>query len=119
MKFLGGDRGPWSQARWARRRQRWFAAASVHRRPGFRVLGEQLYAMVLVFGYFMLEMLSPWSLGTTLRHIAAAPNCDAARAVGLAPANRGEPGYWPSHDADRDGIACEPWPYPRRTKRRY
>ncbi|TIW38124.1 MAG: calcium-binding protein, partial [Mesorhizobium sp.] len=19
------------------------------------------------------------------------------------------PGYWPTHDADRDGIACEPW----------
>ncbi|WP_246749989.1 excalibur calcium-binding domain-containing protein [Mesorhizobium caraganae] len=21
----------------------------------------------------------------------------------------GEPGYWPTHDADHDGIACEPW----------
>lgn len=44
------------------------------------------------------------------RHLAAAPNCNAARAVGLAPARRGQPGYWPSHDADNDGIACEPWP---------
>ncbi|MER8410500.1 excalibur calcium-binding domain-containing protein [Mesorhizobium sp. M1342] len=28
-------------------------------------------------------------------------HCTAAR--------RGEPGYWPTHDADHDGIACEPW----------
>jgi hypothetical protein len=52
---------------------------------------------------------SPWPPLVTLRHIAAVPNCAAARAVGLAPARRGEPGYWPSHDADNDGIACEVW----------
>jgi hypothetical protein len=46
-----------------------------------------------------------------LRHVAAAPNCTAARAMGLAPAWRGQPGYYPQHDADRDGIACEPWPH--------
>ena len=51
-----------------------------------------------------------WSPTLALRHIAAAPNCDAARAVGLAPAYRGQPGYYPQHDRDRDGIACEPWP---------
>ena len=45
-----------------------------------------------------------------LRHIAAAPNCTAARAVGLAPAYRGEPGYYAQHDRDNDGWACEPWP---------
>jgi hypothetical protein len=44
------------------------------------------------------------------RHVAAARNCDAARAVGLAPALRGQPGYYPQHDRDNDGIACEPWP---------
>ena len=43
-------------------------------------------------------------------HLAAAPNCNAARSVGLAPARRGQPGYWLSHDRDRDGWACEPWP---------
>ncbi|WP_245451207.1 excalibur calcium-binding domain-containing protein [Borborobacter arsenicus] len=32
------------------------------------------------------------------------------RLVGLAPALRGQPGYWRSNDADHDGIACEPWP---------
>jgi hypothetical protein len=56
---------------------------------------------------------SPWPVTTTLRHIASAPNCGFARFVGLAPARRGEPGYWKRHDRDGDGIACEPWP-PRR-----
>jgi hypothetical protein len=56
---------------------------------------------------------SPWPFVVTLKHIAAAPNCNAARAVGLAPARRGEPGYWSRHDADSDGIACEPWPRSR------
>jgi hypothetical protein len=61
-------------------------------------------AIVVVAG---IVRFSPYSLTDTLRHIAAAPNCAAARAVGLAPAHRGEPGYWPSHDADKDGISCE------------
>jgi Excalibur calcium-binding domain len=51
-----------------------------------------------------------WPLTVALRHVAAAPNCAAARVMGLAPAWRGQPGYYPQHDADRDGIACEPWP---------
>ncbi len=40
-----------------------------------------------------IALASPWPLDVTLRHLAAAPNCDAARRVGLAPAPRGEPGY--------------------------
>ena len=52
---------------------------------------------------------SSWSAMTSAKHLPAAPNCDAARAVGLAPAYRGQPGYWPRHDRDDDGIACEPW----------
>ncbi len=51
-----------------------------------------------------------WPMTTTLKHIAAAPNCAAARAMGLAPARYGEPGYHFRHDRDQDGIACEPWP---------
>lgn len=45
-----------------------------------------------------------------LQHVAAYPNCSAARLVGAAPANVGEPGYWPSHDRDGDGVSCEPIP---------
>jgi Flp pilus assembly secretin CpaC len=35
-------------------------------------------------------------------------NCDAARAAGVAPIRRGEPGYGPHLDSDNDGIGCEP-----------
>lgn len=34
-------------------------------------------------------------------------NCDAARAAGVAPIYRGQPGYALHLDRDRDGIACE------------
>jgi hypothetical protein len=61
--------------------------------------------------YPVVSNLSRWPLTVALRHAAAAPNCTAARAMGLAPAYRGEPGYYPQHDDDRDGIACEPWPH--------
>ncbi|MDF2370661.1 MAG: excalibur calcium-binding domain-containing protein [Rhizobiaceae bacterium] len=61
----------------------------------------------LAIGWFLGT--SPWPLKTTLRHYGAAPNCDFARMVGLAPASVGQPGYWNRHDADNDGIACEPY----------
>lgn len=51
-------------------------------------------------------MLSPWPFETVIRHVVAAPNCGAARAVGLAPAHRGAPGYWPWLDRDARGVAC-------------
>jgi len=34
------------------------------------------------------------------------PNCEAARAAGAAPLQRGEPGYRDALDADRNGVAC-------------
>ncbi|OWQ94303.1 thermonuclease family protein [Sphingopyxis witflariensis] len=36
-------------------------------------------------------------------------NCKAARAAGVAPLYRGQPGYRPEMDGDGDGIACEPY----------
>ena len=36
-------------------------------------------------------------------------NCDQARAAGVAPIYRGQPGYRPEMDGDNDGIACEPY----------
>ena len=67
-----------------------------------------LAAMVSFALCWVLLSLSPWPPILMLRHIASSPSCSAARAVGLAPARKGEPGYWTSHDADEDGIACEP-----------
>ena len=67
--------------------------------------------IIIALGFFsVVSKPQPWPAMITLKHLAAAPNCDAARAVGLAPARRGQPGYYPQHDRDRDGIACEPWP---------
>jgi hypothetical protein len=57
--------------------------------------------------YLGLTSLTPWSRMTALGHITSSPNCAAARTVDLTTAYRGQPGYWPSHDRDRDGIACE------------
>lgn len=36
-------------------------------------------------------------------------NCTEARAAGVAPIYRGQPGYAPHLDRDHDGIACEPY----------
>lgn len=35
------------------------------------------------------------------------PNCAAARVAGAAPLHRGQAGYRPALDRDRDGVACE------------
>lgn len=37
------------------------------------------------------------------------PGCNEARAAGLAPIYRNEPGYREAMDGDGDGIACEPY----------
>ncbi|WP_349645025.1 excalibur calcium-binding domain-containing protein [Bradyrhizobium manausense] len=100
--------------------QRGFRAASARydrQRQRQTVIGVVIGVAAFAFAFAVVWGLasSPWPVTTTLRHIASAPNCDFARLVGLAPARRGEPGYWQHHDRDRDGISCEPWPPPRRS----
>jgi hypothetical protein len=68
---------------------------------------QLLTASLLFAATFAVFFFSPFSPWDTLRHIAAVPGCDAARFVELAPARRGDPGYWSRHDDDGDGIACE------------
>ena len=82
------------------RRRRWFRLARLAALAGVAGAGA----------YLAVASVSPWPVDVTLRHLAAAPNCAAARAVDLAPSLRGAPGYWPTHDRDDDGVACEPWP---------
>ena len=90
------------------RRARW--------RRGMRVVSDVGAPLLLTVGMALAILcvwsltLPPWPIEMKLRHFAAFPNCAAARSVGLAPALRGEPGYHPFHDADGDGIACEPRP---------
>jgi hypothetical protein len=58
-----------------------------------------LAALAVIGGcalYWAVVILSPWPPLVLLKHIASSPNCNAARAVGLAPAYRGDPGYWPT-----------------------
>ena len=69
-----------------------------------------MIAVIVGALYGTLMRLSPWPQVETLRHVAAFPNCAFARMVGLAPAYKGQPGYYERHDRDRDGWACEPLP---------
>jgi len=63
---------------------------------------------VLAFAYSYF-INSPWPFSATVKHLLAFPNCSTARALGFEATYRGEPGYWSHHDADGDGIACEPY----------
>ena len=90
----------------SRRRARRFAYWTFYR--WFKL--TLLAGAVAVLGYSSLTEVKPGSFFMAVRHILAFPNCSAARAVGLAPARRGQPGYWSHHDRDDDGIACEPIP---------
>ena len=49
----------------------------------------------------------PWTVATS--QFAVPANCDAARARGIAPMRRGEPGYHRRLDPNNDGIACGPY----------
>jgi len=69
--------------------------------------------VLLLIGSFAviaaLTTLSPWPLATTVRHVASFPSCGLARVIGLAPAYRGDPGYWTHQDEDGNGRSCETW----------
>ena len=67
-------------------------------------------ALIALAGCAALVLTSPWPLRPSPRHLAAAPSCTRARAVGLAPARRGEPGYRTYHDPDPDGWSCASLP---------
>ncbi len=81
-------------------------------RPSTALAVPVTLAAAGIVGVLYVLTYSGWPADVTARHWLAAPNCFAARLVGLAPSRRGEPGYYVSHDADNDGIACEPWPRP-------
>ena len=100
----------WHEFRLIARRAAW-------RMRHFRVRHVPLWLLVAVPAVTALSTLGhlsevSWTPSTD-RYFGAPRNCDEARARGLAPARRGEPGYAPWLDADNDGIACEPWPRER------
>ena len=110
--------GPGPEDRLRNLRRRFLAVSARHasKRRYYRSAKIAVLAAIVAFAVSWGLGSSPWPVMTTLRHIASAPNCGFARLVGLAPAKRGEPGYWKRHDR-RDGIACEPWPPPPRGKK--
>lgn len=71
-----------------------------------RLKGISIVVLIGLCLYLGLTQFSPWNVPTTLRHLAAGGGCDIARAVKLAPAYRGQPGYWSYLDPRHKGIAC-------------
>lgn len=65
--------------------------------------------VLAAFALWLTSLPASWTVADRLRHFLAAPGCGAARALGVAPADRGRPGYYILHDADGDGVACEPF----------
>lgn len=90
-------------------------SVNAERRRGLRVNGLHLFISLALAAAVTMTVnreaakLNEPTLSNLFWHFAAWPSCEAARAVGLDEAGRGEPGYWLSHDRDRDGIACEPF----------
>lgn len=79
------------------------------RRFSQRLVKPMLFGLLIGGAVLLAFQFSPWPMETTVRHLLSRANCDTARAMGLAPALRGEPGYWQKLDRDNDGIACEPF----------
>lgn len=66
---------------------------------------------VLVAGMSLLTSLQYGSRDgavVQIQHRIAYMGCGAARAVSLAPARIGQPGYWRHLDRNNNGVSCEP-----------
>lgn len=74
------------------------------------VIGAVGVVLMMPQNHLADPAMADMSIKDRARHLLASPNCSAARLVGVASARRGEPGYWDDHDADHDGVACEPIP---------
>lgn len=70
-----------------------------------RVLGIPILVCGLTASIFIRT--SDYPPPDALRHLIALTGCDAALAVGVAPAREGQLGYHAKNDPDGDGIACD------------
>ena len=76
-----------------------------------------LFVIVIAVVWFATPTLHRWwnNVQRTPEQIAKVEQsiyyhgCNDARAAGVAPIHRGEPGYRPEMDGDNDGVACEPY----------
>lgn len=108
-----GERDPEAELKTLRRRfeavsRRLDHPARIRRWLRRAVVGAAVIGGVSAVVFALMKDLRTDSPLVVLRHLAAFPNCDAARAVELAPARAGRPGYWARNDRDGDGISCEP-----------
>jgi excalibur calcium-binding domain-containing protein len=87
--------------------------SGILQRPGMQVVIAIVVVALVGAGAFLFNLqhyatkFGSWDLAW--RHVTSQSNCDAARRINLASARKGAPGYYPQHDADDDGIACEPY----------
>jgi hypothetical protein len=115
--------GPGAEARAARLRRRFRAAAPGGRRRGLGRVGRGLLvlywagclAVILAGLDRMYPGLRAQMLPTPLAPTQVAvrrpfASCDAAHAAGVYNIPAGSPGYKPGQDGDGDGFACEPAP---------
>ncbi|HSP25705.1 MAG TPA: excalibur calcium-binding domain-containing protein [Saliniramus sp.] len=65
-----------------------------------------MFVIIVGFGAAIFYR-SPWPPLATVKHAVAFAGCDAARWVGLAPAVKGNPGYWQRLDHNGTGWSCE------------
>ena len=78
---------------------------------GRKLIRTLALASVLVAGMSLLTSLQYGASGgavVQIQHRIAYLNCGAARAVKLAAARIGQPGYWRHLDSNNDGISCGP-----------
>lgn len=68
---------------------------------------HQYAPVAAVPGYESAPAAAPAPVAAAPPASAYYPNCSAARAAGMAPILRGQPGYAPKLDRDNDGVACE------------
>ncbi|MCF4099785.1 excalibur calcium-binding domain-containing protein [Maritalea mediterranea] len=67
-----------------------------------------IFSMIATVSFFAVSWFAKgWSPPQTVKHFLAAAGCDAAASAGLFETKRGAPGYWPHHDGNSDGVACE------------
>ena len=65
------------------------------------------YAPAPAQTYAPPQTYAPAPVAEPVPQAAYYPNCSAARAAGVAPLYRGQPGYASKLDRDNDGVACE------------
>lgn len=100
--------GPGSRERLERLQHRFRALSRRQERAPVRIgivaISAALFVLTYAFASASLDFGSPL---IALRHFAAIGSCHTAASVGLAPARRGQPGFWAIHDRDRNGVACD------------